>query len=248
MSEFLSGFKSDLLKGTTWRDILESGEPIDRPTLEAFLSQANDFLTQEPGPNLERRRELSREWLGQWILTLKYSRKDQRPALLLPLEYVRRYAEAEVPAGVLFAGGLEGHRGHCQAVDWMFSFVRPIILFEQDTYLTSKKRKAPFLPLGVRLSMWSYYNPSLIISVIPEKDPKDPENQHYRAIFNSTQADYCFATEGDPNQEEKRARGKPARFTLIPFIETETTTLRVQKLLPDDESDIFQLLRNIQKS
>lgn len=235
MSEYLKDFGKDVDRFLSWQEILERGEPIVKVSLIDFLTRANNFLTQELGPNLERRRRLAPDWLGFWILDLKYSRKDQRPALLLPLDRIRRYQDPDFPTGVLFAGALEGHQGHREAVNWMLRFVRPIILFEQDDYVATKERKAPFLPLEVRLSMWSYYHPNLILSVMPKREPGVPENEHYQSIFETIGADYCFATEDDSHVEEKRKRGKSAYFTLIPYVDTESTTLRVQKLAPDDE-------------
>ena len=134
-------------------------------------------------------------------------------------------------SGVLFAGGLEGHVGHRFAVDWLQLHVASsVILFEQDQYLEGKARGAAFLPLEAWASMWSYYSPHLIISVLPPKSSDISDKDHYQRLFNLTGADYCFADESDPNRDEKRARGKPASFTLIPHYPTLRTTFRVQKL------------------
>jgi hypothetical protein len=233
MSEYFKQFGLELVKGSSWQEILESGEPIDRKTLSEFLIRANEFLTTEPGPHLAQRREHSTDWLTWWIEYIKVARIDRRAALLLPINRIRRYVDPDTPSGVLFAGGLEGHSGHLWAVNWMLSFTKPILLFEQDEYLAGKDRQTPFLPLAVRISMWSHYKPDLIISVLPQRNPALPESDHYKTLFDATGADYCFVTEGDPNQEEKRARGKDANFTLIPNLFTPRTTERVQKLFED---------------
>ncbi len=242
MSEYLSNFGKDAINILGWRKILEIGEPVDRKSLQDFLTSANEFLTREPGPHLAERREYSIDWLRWWSEFIKAQRTDQRPGLLLPIEHIRRYKDPDIITGVLFAGGMEGHRGHRHAVNWMLSFVRPVLLLEQDEYLASKERKAPFLPLNIRLSMWSFYSPDLIISVLPKRNPEVSEKDHYQTIFDATGAEYCFATEGDPNQEEKRVRGKPATFTLIPYAPAAPTTFRVQRL--DSEVDsIFPVLK-----
>jgi len=233
MSEYLKQFGLELIKSFSLQEILESGEPIDRKTLSEFLTRANQFLTTEPGPHLTQRREYSTDWLKWWVEYIKVAGIDRRPALLLPINRIRRYIDPDTRSGVLFAGGLEGHRGHLWAVNWMLSFVKPILLFEQDEYLAGKDRQAPFLPLAVRISMWSRYSPDLTISVLPQRNPAVTESEHYKALFDATGADYCFVTEGDPHQEEKRARGKDANFTLIPNLFTPRTTERVQKLLED---------------
>lgn len=235
MSEYLKQFGLELVKGYNWQEILESGEPIDRKTLSEFLIRANQFLTTEPGPHLAQRREYSTDWLKWWTEYLKVASVavGRRPALLLPLNRIRSYVDPDTPSGVLFAGGMEGHPGHRWAVNRMLSFVKPVLLFEQDQYLAAKDRQAPFLPLEVRISMWSHYKPELIISIIPQRNPDISETDHYQAVFDATGADYSFVTEGDPNQEEKRARGKKANFTLIPNLFTPPTTERVQKLFKD---------------
>lgn len=242
MSEYLSHFEKDGVNFPSWREILETGEPIDRKTLLDFLTSAKEYLTNEPGPHLAERRQYAYDWLNWWIAFMKAQDMRSRPALLLPIEQIRRYQDPDTKTGVLFAGGMEGHRGHRQAINWMLGFVKPILLLEQDDYLVSKARKSPFLPLSVRLSMWGYYSPDLRISVLPKRNPEVSERDHYQAIFDKTGADYCFATEGDPYQEEKRARGLPAGFTLIPYTPTAPTTDRVQRL--DSEFDsIFSVLK-----
>jgi len=233
MSEYLKQFGSELIKSYSWQEILESGEPIDRKTLSEFLIRANHFLTTEPGPHLTQRREYSTDWLKWWVAYIKVAGTDKRPALLLPVNRIRSYVDPDTPSGVLFAGGLEGHPGHLWAVKWMLFFVKPVLLFEQDEYLAGKDRQAPFLPLEVRLSMWSHYSPDLTISVVPQRNPAVTESGHYKSLFDATGADYCFVTDGDPFAEQKMARGKPASFTLIPNLLTPRTTERVQKLFED---------------
>ena len=245
MSEYLSHFGKDALNLPGWQEILETGEPVDRKSLLDFLTGAKEFLISEPGPHLAERQAFSYDWLRWWTAYINNKKADQRPALLLPLAHIRRYKDPDIRCGVLFAGGMEGHRGHRNAINWMLSFVEPIILLEQDEYLASKERKAPFLPLNVRLSMWSFYSPHLIISALPKRNPEVSEKDHYQAIFNATQAEYCFAAEGDPNREEKRARGKAAGFTLIPYTPTAPTTFRVQKLdsEPSESDDFLSVLK-----
>lgn len=233
MTEYLRNYGKEAGSTPGWKEIIETGEPIERSELTNFLSSAYLYLATEPGPHLDQRRELSYDWLGWWVRHLNSLSDETKPSELLPLNEISKYRDEETETGVLFAGGMEGHKGHRNAVDWMSSFVKPVILFEQDEYLTQKDRNAPFLPLGVRLSMWSYYSPDLTLSVLPEKNPEVEEGSHYQQIFDMTGADYCFATERDPNQAEKRGRGKEAHFTLIPFLDTPSTTQRVKRLFPE---------------
>lgn len=230
MAEYLNEYGKDLIGDYNWQEMLSTGNPIDLLLLSHFLSQANYYLITEPGPNREQRAAAAHDWLGWWREHLRDGKKNR--ASLVPISEVASIIEGGGPAGVLFMGGGEGHSGHRFAVERM-SLVRPVLLFEQDEYLKAKKREKPFLPLEVRLSMWSYFKPGLVISVTPEKAVGVSEKEHYQAVFDATGADYCFVTEGDPNQEEKRARGKQSPITLIPRVDTPSTTLRVQKLFPD---------------
>lgn len=229
--EYLKGFSSDLLATVSWKTLLRRESPIEQKTLRQFLIEANNFLTTEPGPNLIRRRTFSDDWLGWWIRLLDSSKK---PGQITQFEMVSGITQTrQSPKGVLFCGGLEGHRGHRWAVMWVHSFTTPILLFEQDEYLEQKDRGGAFLPLAVRLSMWAYYSQDSIISVLPARRGGESDEIFYKRIFDQTGADYHFATEGDPYQEQKRARGKPANFTLIPMAPNPRTTDMVQKLMPD---------------
>ena len=130
------------------------------------------------------------------------------------------------------AGG-EGHPGHRHAVDWMAKYVRvKILLLDKDEYLEGKKRGGPFLPLEVRLSMWSHHYGVDILSVMSSKQSTSSQAEHYGEIFALIGADYCFVTEEDPNADEKRSRGRRASFTLIPRLDVPSTTDMVTKLIP----------------
>lgn len=233
MTEYLKEFNTEIISNYKWQDMLEENRPVKPLALKYFLGQAERFVTTEPGPNLQVRRDSAPDWLGWWNMFLEFAETEKnKRAILAPLNRVNLAVE-DNSAGVLFVGGAEGHGGHRMAVDWVSSYVKPILLFEQDGYLKVKEREKPFLPLGVRFSMWSYYNPDLVISVIPKKEQGMSDKEHYQEVFNKTGAEYCFATEGDPNQGEKRRRGKQAYFTLVPYLDVPSTSLRVKRLLPD---------------
>jgi hypothetical protein len=240
----------DIVSTTSWQEILGSGKPINAAILREYLLDSYLHLITEPGPNLDLRieLELSENWLTYWVDYLKAfeHHQDLNHAHIVPFEKLSEVIKVEkenakvikVPedgggasSGVLFVGGLEGHEGHRLAVDWMLRHVNvPVVLFEQDEYFSVKERKRPYLPLEVRLSMWSYYNRNLFMSVLPLKEEGVSDREHYQNLFDRVYADFCFATSGDPHEEEKRGRGKEAYFTLIPYRNVPRTTLRVQKL------------------
>jgi len=250
--EFLSR-SHDVVSSATWQEMLGSGKPFNAAILREYLLDSYLHLITEPGPNLDKRRELelSDSWLWFWVDYLEAfeHHQDFNHAHLVSFEKLAEAIKIEkenatvikVPedgggasSGVLFVGGLEGHEGHRLAVDWMLRHVNvPVVLFEQDEYFNIKERKKPFLPLQVRLSMWSYYNRNLFMSVLPLKEEGVSERRHYQNLFDRIDADFCFATSGDPHEEEKRGRGKEAYFTLIPYRNVPRTTLRVQKLFED---------------
>lgn len=233
MTEYLQRFGKDIVEGKRWEEMLENNTAIERPDLIYFLREANYHLINEPGPNRETRATFAPDWIGWWIDHLsKVGNHNTENATLVPFNSIKLNIRDSSPTGVLFVGSGEGHGGHRAAIDWMRLFVKPTMLFEQnESEWLQKKGRVPFLPLEVRLSMWSYYRPDLVISVLPKKDKVIVESDHYQNLFDETGADYCFTTEGDPNQEEKRARGKPASFTLIPYLDVPSTTFRVQKLM-----------------
>lgn len=235
MSEYLGGFNSNLFENWHWQEMVEKNQVIDPVTLRSCLQEAFIYLTTEPGPNLERRKQLAPTWLGWWIRHLKNKTETSNVATIASLETIPVILgkDLQKPSGVLFVGGGEGHGGHRWAVNWMMRFVKPVLLFEQENYFKDKERGEQFLPLEVRLSMWSYYESNMIISVLPQRDEEISLTDHYQPIFDKTGADYCFAAEGDPYGGEKRSRGKQARFTLIPYLPVPSTTDRVQKLFPD---------------
>ena len=115
-------------------------------------------------------------------------------------------------SGIVLFGGGEGHDGHRWAVDWMFRHLRypgvSILLLEQDWYMATKEREETFLPLNVRLSMWSLYHRLDLVGVLPVVEEGVDANDHYERIIQDLGVDYSFATENDPNLWSKIRRGR----------------------------------------
>lgn len=238
MIEYLKDFRDPSIEKFKLEGILESGEPIPREVLLDYLIQANRFLTLTQGPNLFTRKEIVPTWLGWWIDFLNKSDPNDDCGKIAPIENIHNLLEKGKSSGVLFAAGLEGLVGHRSAVDWMITNVDNLVLIlEQENYLAKKDRGAPLLELGARISMWAYYNSRIIVSVGPVKESDISEKDHYQTLFNLTKADYCFATEGDPNLKQKIARGKKADFLVIPFINTPPTSNAVKRLFEDMTAD-----------
>lgn len=256
--EYLKGFESPLLKGITWEQMVEERKVINPNLLKQILIEANQWLTTEPGPHLEDRQEGAKEWLEWWISYLEKfcdanklttGEKLIPSKKLLPLEDMSQEMSFEramgETAGVLFMGGGEGHEGHRFAVSYMKQCVgKVVLLFEQEEYIQQKERGGSFLPLKVRLSMWSYFEKTDYISVIPQREENENLSFHYQNIFTQTNANYCFATEGDPYLLEKINRGEYAPFLVIPALTNRVTrtivprtTERVQKLMADVDLD-----------
>jgi hypothetical protein len=241
--EFFSNFMPDSLGDFDVDSMLSQNRPLGRIVLSRYLWQAALFLANEPGPNLFRRQFTTTLWTNYW-LELLASRGEGFTGRMVPVNQVHEVLKPGEPSGVLFAGGLEGHRGHRFAVNWMLGRVRPILLLERDDYFKTKERGAPFLDLRARVSMWAYFDPRLTISVLPERDPVVPIDTHYENIFKQIGADYCFASKSDPLCQQKIARGKSAPFLLIPDMYVQRTTDKVEKLVPDIDFEGLHRLIN----
>lgn len=110
--------------------------------------------------------------------------------------------------GMLFVAGAEGHKGHVWAARYMANIV-PVTIwgFEQPEYMRRKARKAPFLSLPLRLSMW-FYKPLLNhLTVLPLNESSTSDNDHYNELFMRSGARYFFVHEKDPYLTEKLGRG-----------------------------------------
>lgn len=227
--EYLKNFRPDLLSGTV-DDMLRTGRLQDRVTLTEYLSQALNKLKTEPGPNLEYRNANADDWIGWWI---RFLNKKPNPGILIPFEGIKNVLKKKKTSGALFGGKSEGHNGHRFAANWMISYVdQPILLLEREWYAESSPRGGRFIDLRAGISMWVYFNPKMIVSVMPQKDAEVMADVHYKKLFDQTGADYCFASRYDSLWEQKVKRGKSAPFLLIPDLFIQSTTSNVKRLSP----------------
>jgi len=234
---YLTHFRPDLLSGNV-DEIVQAGRPQDKTTLIEYLGGALENLKTFPGPHLYYRSGHADDWIGWWVDFLE---KDSVSGQLITFDKIKDSLIKGNEYGVLFAGGMEGHRGHRFAVDHMLKYVCPILLLERDSYIESKPRGGPYLDLRARISMWANYDPRIIVSVLPEMPGGVNPNVHYKNLFDRTGADYCFASESDPYCWEKVARGKPALFTVIPSVSIQSTTNKAEGLL-NTTDNVSQLL------
>lgn len=231
--KFLTDFRPDLLTGDIDK-MLSEGKIQDKADLTEYLGGALSHLKTYPGPNLQYRRDHADDWIGWWVNFLDSPR---RAGKLIPFDKIKESLTPGTEHGVLFSGGLEGHGGHRFAVDWMLKSVRPILLLERDGYVREKERGGPYLDLRARASMWTLYNPRITVSVLPEIPKGVNPSVYYQDLFDQTGADYCFASESDPNYAEKIARGKAALFTSIPALKIQHTTHKVEKLWSEEDEE-----------
>jgi len=248
----------DLLpKDCTWQRMLEKEEILAPSVLLKILTRAEQFLVETPGPNWELRHLLAPRWFGYWQELIWKKEKDYpKRAVYVKsdsskpfekvgkyLKHLKRTGSPYMEGGVLFVAGAEGHEGHIYAASHMSSYEFCIWVFEQDEYFVNKKRKAPYLPLPVRLSMWAHWGID-VVTVAPLRNPQVSEKDHYQALFNQTGAHYCFATEDDPNLQEKISRGKPNPIQImrrqiepvpiIPKLNVFSTSDRVSRLFDNN--------------
>lgn len=248
-AEFLQGFTSEKIKSWYWQEMLANNKIIKQDVLVDILTEASQFLVNTPGPNQETRIKQTPNWIGWWVEYLKAEKYER--GTLSPFEKIKEKVakiQKQDDCGVLFAGGLEGHEGHRLAVSWMLHWVYPVLLLEPDSYVQKKERGGRFLPLEVLLSMWAYFDPKTIISVLPEMPIGADESVYYQGLFDSTGAKYCFASEIDPLAGQKRARGENASFTLIKKPVKRTTDM-VEKLFPDNDiEEIERILTTTERT
>lgn len=247
MTEHLRGFRTAQIEGIDYRQMIANSQVISQHVLADELKSALQYLTTTPGEHLKDRQRTAPDWLAWWIDFL--DRGDSSHDLFTPSSKLLSIDQIEESlkrkggtSGLLFVAGAEGHVGHRFSGYWMKKHVdHTIWLFEQEDYLKNKTREGSFLPLEIRLSMWNYHPDIGMIGVSTTADVEDNINNHYQTLFNHTGADYCFATEDDPNHNSKIQRGKRTWFTTIPLLKTPSTTDMVRKLLPDiyDTSEVF---------
>lgn len=234
--------------------MMEEGIILPRNRLWKILQRAEKFLITAPGDNLNVRKKFVPEWLGKWgeILQPEWPWPNEvekggfvQTQNILPWKKLGWVVEKENASGMLtglatMAGG-EGHRGHIFFLEQMKKTLGnngvAVLALEADEYMRSKARKAPFLPLPLRMSMWIYagYN---YVTMMPER-PKglvtDVQIEaFYRSKFGDSRCDYSFATRDEPSPavaSAKAKRGKVDLDTLLPSLTTISTSKLVQQLI-----------------
>ncbi|KKQ43008.1 MAG: hypothetical protein US60_C0009G0011 [Microgenomates group bacterium GW2011_GWC1_37_8] len=252
--EFFKNFESDALPRVDWQEMLDNRVVFAPQNILAALKEAEQLLVSHPGPNLERRKVLAPEWFGYWkdlIIALPYesdaglmSSGDK----LVKFEDLSSLLETRYKdenTGMIFVAGAEGHKGHVHAAKYMAKVV-PVTVwgFEQDEYMQRKARKAPFLPLPLRLSMWFYESALTHLTVLPINLSGLPDNDHYNELFLRAGVKYFFVHEKDPNLDVKLARGGQDLDRTIqhpfPFLDT---TEAVQEIISEISlEEIYNLL------
>lgn len=230
---------------------------VSREQLLQYLKLARAVLHNNPGPHQEVRRRSLKDWIDYWINLLESSPQTNyfdslRPNIphICPFEQVAQHVATirslrpDLLVGVLNAAGFEGHPGHRFALDHMVTTagVFPILLFEPDYNFTmlNKQRPRPLLDLKARMAMWSTYQSCGLMSVTPDYPVvlnSVDLTSFYQEIFDKTGADVSFAYDQDPFLEQKITRGRFHLGQIIPYHDTTSTTMRVEKLFPDLELD-----------
>ncbi|KKR30838.1 hypothetical protein A2715_01920 [Candidatus Woesebacteria bacterium RIFCSPHIGHO2_01_FULL_39_32] len=242
--QYFHSFDSDALPSVDWQEMLDKRVVFAPQNILAALKEAEQLLVSHPGPNLERRKVLAPEWFGYWKdLLIAFPYESDTGLMfsgdkLVKFEDLSRLLESRYKdenTGMIFVAGAEGHKGHIHAAKYMASVV-PVTVwgFEQDEYMQRKARKAPFLPLQLRLSMW-FYEPTVThLAVLPSNLSGLPDNDHYNELFIMAGVKYFFVHEKDPYLSQKLVRGGQDLDRTIrhPF-HILSTTEAVQELMPE---------------
>lgn len=254
-AEYFTNFESKVLPKITWQEMMEKNVVISPEKALEALKEAYELLTTAPGPNLERRKVLAVGWFNYWQdLLVRFSRCPcgdlvDSGAKLVGFKNLSGFLKDKyggINTGMLFVAGAEGHEGHVHAAKYMSEMV-PVTIwgFEQPEYMKTKERRANFLPLELRLSMWACMPNISHLTVLPLNTSGISDSEHYNDLFKMSGVMYFFAHEKDPNLSEKLLRGKqdlPKEVRTIPDLPTVRTTDRVKRLIPDltlNEEDSF---------
>lgn len=234
--EYFHSFESDALPKIDWQEMFDKKMVFAPQNVVAALKEAEGLLVTLPGPNLERRRILAPKWFEYWKELLTTSSYESDTGLvpsgnkLIEFEGLPGFLETrykDINTGMIFVAGAEGHKGHLHAAKYMAGKV-PVTIwgFEQPKYMQRKARKAPFLPLSLRLLMWFYVPEITHLTVLPRNVSGKSDNDHYNGLFVSSGARYFFVHEKDPYLKEKLARGVQDledRIITQPFALVQTT-------------------------
>jgi hypothetical protein len=254
--QYFKHFESPLIPSVTWQEMVDEKKVIAPKLLADILYDARVFLSTEPGPNLQRRREMVVTWFDYWQQMLLDKPKVPKHLLLqdgfvraeegiMKIENVAGHVGLYVTSwsGALFLGGGEGHRGHWWAAKYMADTMGDHCLsvwcFEQESFLEENKvRGGSFLPLPVRLSMWAHHPEVNIVTVLPQKECGVGTSDHYDEQFRLLGVNYFFVTEDDPYLEEKKKRGQQGEIdNVIPKLAVASTTQRVERFVPYNEAE-----------
>ena len=242
--EYFKNFEPSDLPEVTWQQMFKEKKTYSPLSVLTALEEAKLFLTTQPGPNLERRKNLATEWFGYWEKSLKETGVDTTDVFIDSgekfIDFSRlsgflRTKYKDKKTGITNLAGGEGHIGHVFAAKYM-SDVVPIVIwaFEQESYMAKKTRQASFLKLPLRLGMWFFESSITQLTVLPEIQPGVSEKDHYNSLFVQSGANYFFVHEEDPNLEQKLQRGEQDLDRTIrhPFAD-QTTTSMVERFMPD---------------
>jgi len=251
--KYLHSFESDALPKVGWQDMLNKRVVYAPQNVLAALKDAEQLLVTHTGPNLARRKILAPEWFGYWkdmLTTFSYESDTGLMSSgdkLVNFDDLSRLLEARYKdenTGMLFVAGAEGHKGHIHAAKYMAGVV-PVTVwgFEQDDYMQRKARKAPFLSLQLRLSMWFYKSTITHLTVLPRNSQGIPDNDHYNELFIRSGVKYFFVHEKDPYLTQKLARGMQDLYRTIRHDFPDlSTTESVQELMLEMSLEEFNHL------
>jgi hypothetical protein len=241
---------SEILPPLSLHEIIYYGYVYTPSTIRIALIEALNCLNTFPGPNLEFRRQHSEGWLGWWIEELShYDQPDyylMKTYNILDFDSIHEnliekriddFRGRRIPT-IWFVAGLEGHEGSRFAIEHVLrsNKIAPYIIFENETYMKGKERKNFFLPLELRLSMYSHYfrkrdNRVILSTNWYSSMPNKQQSEMYEYLFNQLHGYICLANADDPqdvlHSKMQRSQFFPTEL-LIPHLDVPSTTERVR--------------------
>lgn len=182
MERFLTAGTPESNSFPDWPKLLQTGQPLEPHTLYDYLVRCRETLLTESSYNFLSNSSKD-HWLDWWIDHLKdftYKNGYHPYNNLVPFENLKNINKGKY-TGIRFMPHCKGCPETRQIVDQMLKWYDiPIIFLSPDSEIRTKEDIT--LPLAIRVSLWSYYDRRLTVSVEPSKPAEIHPEIHRQKI------------------------------------------------------------------
>jgi hypothetical protein len=225
-------------------ELISFGKILAPAYLGTLLVQTRTFLIETPGENQAQRKLLVPKWLDYWIDLASGLAKtgnfiDQKliphPNIVSLDQMAEKFKESDKFSGIWNMATGEGSPAH--RLIWQRSMAKAPagvgLLFENDLYFDQHPgRRHPCLTQAMRASMAAYFG--LLVSVAPDRTADISESDHYRKIFDISNATVNFTTKQNQHWQDIFQRNHPdfQHLVLIPTIPPHLSDI-AEKIMPE---------------